>query len=115
VSDFNTPTLTDVADFLETKVLYVALFTTTPTNTTPGTEVTGGSPAYARKAITFTNGSAGQTSGTVTFDVPAGTTVKGTGLYDAATGGNYKGGKSSADEVFSSQNTYQVTITLAAV
>lgn len=114
MTDFNTTTLTEVADFLETKVTYVALFTTTPTSTTPGTEVTGGSPAYARKPITFTNGAAGQTSGTVTFDVPAGVTVKGTGLYDALTGGNYKGGKASADEVFSTQGPYQVTIVLAA-
>ena len=230
MSDFNTTTLTQVTDYVETKATYVALFTTAPTNTTPGTEIaplaapaapvpttattggtvaagtypvvvtyvngagetvgsaagsvtttgttstitvpspaastgatgwyayvgqagaaastatrqqaagsptaigtaltltapptstgatapttntTAGSPAYARKAITYTDGSAGQTSGTVTFDVPAGVTVRGTGLYDAATAGNYVGGKVCADDVFSSQGTLQVTINIA--
>jgi hypothetical protein len=40
-----------------------------------GTEATGGSPAYARQAVTWAAASSGQksNSGSLTFDVPAGT------------------------------------------
>lgn len=40
-----------------------------------GTEATGGSPAYARQAVTWANASGGtkSNSGALTFDVPAGT------------------------------------------
>ncbi len=46
-------------------------------------EVTGGSPAYARKAYTFAAASSGSRSASVTptFDVPAGTTVAFVGLW----------------------------------
>lgn len=60
-----------------------------------GTEVTGGSPAYARKAITWqaagavTAGAKDITAG-VTFDVPAGTTVRGVGLWSASTAGTIR-------------------------
>jgi hypothetical protein len=58
------------------------LVTAPPTDTTPGTgataastEATGGSPAYARVAVTFGAAASGQktNSGLLTFDVPAGT------------------------------------------
>lgn len=55
-------------------------------------EVTGGSPAYARKAITLAAASGGSraASTTPTFDVPAGT-VRFIGYWDALTAGNYLG------------------------
>ncbi|NUP24021.1 MAG: hypothetical protein HOZ81_49800 [Streptomyces sp.] len=58
------------------------LVTGPPSDTTPGTgataattEATGGSPAYARQAVTWAAPASGQRSntGTLTFDVPAGT------------------------------------------
>lgn len=58
------------------------LVTAPPTDTTPGsgataaaTEATGGSPAYARLAVTWAAPASGQrsNSGALTFDVPAGT------------------------------------------
>lgn len=58
------------------------LVTAPPTDTTPGTgtnaaatEATGGSPAYARQAVTWGTPASGQVSntGALTFDVPAGT------------------------------------------
>lgn len=58
------------------------LVTAPPTDTTPGTtataastEATGGSPAYARIAVTWGAAASGQksNSGALTFDVPAGT------------------------------------------
>lgn len=52
-------------------------------SSTGANEVTGGSPAYARKAITFGAASAGTKSATSTptADVPAGTTVRFVGLW----------------------------------
>jgi len=52
-------------------------------------EVAGGSPAYARKAITFGAASAGvrTSSGPVVFDVPAATTINWIGFATAATAG----------------------------
>lgn len=66
-------------------ILYIGVNTLTtapPTDGTPGTtataaatEATGGSPAYARQAVTWGAASSGQktNSGALTFDVPAGT------------------------------------------
>jgi hypothetical protein len=60
-----------------------------------GAEVAGGSPAYARKAITWqaagavTQGAKDITAA-VTFDVPAGTTVRGVGLWSATTAGTIR-------------------------
>lgn len=86
--------------------IYVALTTTTPTASSCGTEVTGGS--YARVAITsslgnwagtqgagttaISSGSTGQTSnnGTVTFPAPTANwnTVLGFCLFDSVSSGN---------------------------
>jgi hypothetical protein len=56
-------------------------------------EVTGGSPAYARKAATWAAASAGSkaTSASVVFDVPASTTIGWVGFWDASTAGNFLG------------------------
>src|SRR5690242_8587228 len=59
-----------------------------------GTEATGGSPAYARQAVTWGAASSSTKSNTssLTFDVPAGTYGYFT-LWNASTGNtnNYKG------------------------
>lgn len=56
-------------------------------------EVTGGSPAYARKAATWAaaSGRAKATSASMVFDVPASTTVRWVGFWDAVTAGNFLG------------------------
>lgn len=70
---------------------WVALHTNAGGNS-PGTagtvnEVTGGSPAYARKQTTWTSGSGGALSGTsVTIDVPAGTYTYAS-IWNQASGG----------------------------
>jgi len=87
---------------------YAALYTTAP-GATAGTEVTGGSPAYARKAITWGSPSGGVITGTVTFDVPAGTTVVGAGLHSAVTAGTYLDGAAVTSQAFASQGTYTIT------
>lgn len=77
------------------------LTTAPPTDTTPGTatnaaatEATGGSPAYARLAVTWGTPAAGAVAntGALTFDVPAGTYGFFT-LWTASTGntGNFRG------------------------
>jgi len=86
--------------------LYVGLFTANPTDSTAGTEVTGGS--YARVAVTSSlanwagtqsagsttasSGSSGTTSNNNTITFPAPTAnwgvVTGSGIFDASTGGN---------------------------
>lgn len=85
--------------------LYVGLLTTTPTDSTAGTEVSGGS--YARVGVTSAttawNNTQGNTTGastgtdgttenasTITFPAPTASwgTVTGFGIYDASTGGN---------------------------
>lgn len=69
---------------------FLSLHTAFPPST--GNEVTGGSPAYARKSLTWSAASAGSKSmsGTLVFDIPLSTTVRVIGLYDASTAGTQK-------------------------
>src|SRR5690242_17828282 len=83
-----------------------ALYTTAP-GASAGTEVTGGSPAYARKALSWGAASNGVITATATFDVPAGTTVVGAGVHTAVTAGTYLDGGTVTSQAFSSQGTYQ--------
>jgi len=90
---------------------YVSLHTADP-GTTGASEATGGSPAYARKAITwgtpaFSSGTETVTSAaTITFDVPAGTYAY-FGLWDALAG-NYLMGGTCTSQTFSGQGQYQI-------
>jgi hypothetical protein len=93
-----------------TNATYAALYTTAP-GATAGTEVTGGSPAYARKSISWGAASNGVITATVTFDVPSGTTVVGAGVHTAVTAGTYLDGASVTSQAFASQGTYQLTLT----
>lgn len=56
-------------------------------------EFTGGSPAYARKAVSFSAAAAGSkaSSSAPLFDVPAVTTVRFIGMWDALSAGNFLG------------------------
>jgi hypothetical protein len=86
--------------------LYIGLLTAVPTDSTPGTEVSGGS--YARVGVvgslanwagtqaagstTASSGTGGTTSnnGAITFPAPTGNwgSVTAFGIYDASSGGN---------------------------
>jgi hypothetical protein len=70
--------------------VYVALFTTDPTDANTGTECTGAS--YVRKAMTFGAPSNGVSSNSSAVEFDQATTSWGTithmGLYDASTSGN---------------------------
>lgn len=81
-----------------------------PTDNT--TEPSGGSPAYARKALTWAASSSGSKALAATlpvFDVPAGFTVKAVGLWSALTNGTLYGYFDVTDEAFGGQGTYSVT------
>ena len=94
-----------------TNATYAALYTTAPGGTA-GTEPSGGSPAYARKALTWVPGSSdGVNAVTVTFDVPAGATIVGAGVHTAITAGTYLDGGSVTSQAFASQGTYALTLT----
>jgi hypothetical protein len=93
-----------------TNATFAALYTTAP-GASAGTEVAGGSPAYARKSISWGAASGGVITATVTFDVPAGTTVVGAGVHTAVTAGTYLDGASVTSQNFASQGTYQLTLT----
>ncbi len=89
-----------------------AIFTADPgtTGTVTG-EVTGGSPAYARKAMAWGAASASAITGAPVFDVPSGTTVLGFGVHTAVTAGTYLDGVGVTSQAFASQGTYTVTAT----
>ena len=89
---------------------YASLHSADPGDT--GTsEIAGGSPAYARKAVTWNPAAAGtmDSSNAPVFDVPAGTTVTHVGLWDAVTAGNFLGSADPADEVYAAQGTYTLS------
>jgi len=70
--------------------VYVALFTTDPTDAASGTEVTGGS--YARTSVAFAAPSNGAAASSADCTFPTCTSTWGTvshiGIFDASTSGN---------------------------
>ena len=104
--------LNDAVDGATTNMDYLALFDGDPSGA--GTEISGGSPAYARQLVTWgaATGGVGTVSDTPhTFDIPVGATVSHYAWYTAVTGGTQKGyGALSASEgPYGAQGTYDVT------
>ena len=91
---------------------YGALFTADPgTSGTATGEVTGGSPAYARKAAGWgTAANSAVSSGSMVFDVPSGTTVTYFGLTVAGTAGgaDVRDSVALTSQAFASQGQYTV-------
>lgn len=101
-----------IADAEAARLLFASLHTSNPGST--GTnEATGGSPAYARKSLTFGSSSGGTaTAAEVTFDVPAGTYTH-FGVWSASTGGTFRGGNPLAvSQTMSSQGQIKLTVAL---
>lgn len=67
---------------------YVALYSVAPTDSTAGTEVTGGSYARIAGAWTASSGGASSNSGNLDFTGMPAITVVAIGILDASTGGN---------------------------
>lgn len=93
-----------------TAATYGAVYTTAPGGSA-GTEPSGGSPAYARKSLTWGAASGGVITVAPTFDIPTGTTIVGAGVHTAVTAGTYLDGASVTSQAFASQGTYLVTLT----
>jgi hypothetical protein len=76
---------------------------------TASNEVTGGSPAYARKAVAWNAASGGiaTQNGDVVIDVPGSTTVSWVSLWNTAGTVRYLK-KDVTDEVFGAQGTYTI-------
>jgi hypothetical protein len=94
-----------------TPITHVSAHTADPGDT-GANEVSGGSPAYARKAIAFNAASGGtmddSTNGAV-FDIRASTTVTHIGFWSASTAGTFLASADVTDETFAAQGTYTVT------
>lgn len=75
-------------------------------------ELSGGSPAYARKAITWGSAASGTRSSTNSqvFDVPAGSTVAEVGYWSAPSGGTFYGSRAVTSESYTGQGTYTVAV-----
>lgn len=90
---------------------YVSLHTADP-STTGTSEVSGGTPAYARKAVSWGAASAGSvsSSGSIVFDVPGSTTITHLGYWSASTGGTFYGSRAlDASQTFATQGTYTIS------
>ncbi len=96
---------------------HISLHSADP-GTTGANEITGGRPAYARKAATWGTAASGTRtlSSAVVFDIPAGVTVSHFGIWSAVTGGNFQAGDALRDasnnavtETYGGQGTYTLT------
>jgi hypothetical protein len=100
----------EMLDGLSAVAVYAALHTEDP-GTTGTAEVTGGSPAYARKSISWAAAASGAltTNAQIVFDVPASTTIKYLGYWSAVTTGTFYGSRAlSANETYAGQGTYTI-------
>jgi hypothetical protein len=79
--------------------------------TTGASEVTGGSPAYARKALSWTAGTTGTATASATFDVPASTTVTHGGIWNGDATPLFRDKTDITDQTFASQGTLKLDYT----
>jgi hypothetical protein len=93
-----------------TNATHGAVYTTAP-GAAAGTEPTGGTPAYARRPLTWGAAAAGAVSAAPVFDIPSGATIVGAGVHTALTAGTYLDGTTVTSQAFASQGTFTVTYT----
>lgn len=86
--------------------VFASLHSASPGDT-GANEISGGSPAYARKAITWNTAAAGSLDNNANpvFDVPSGATVAFVGLWSAATAGTFYGYFPVTSETYGGQGT----------
>lgn len=104
-----------LANSYATAAPYGALFTSDPgTSGSASGEATGGSPAYNRKALSWStaSGGTGVTTGGATFDVASGTTVTFFAVASSVTPGaaTLRDKVAVTSQAFASQGTYTVTV-----
>lgn len=108
---FTEAALNPAVDAITDLVTHVSLHTADP-STTGANEVAGGSPAYARQAVTYAAADNGQAAieAVEEFNVPGSTTVTHFGLWSASTSGTFYGGFAlSASETFANAGVYRMT------
>lgn len=90
---------------LATLAVYAAL------TTDADVEISGGTPAYARKEITWGAASGGSMSASnqPQFDIPAGATVGKVKFYNLMSGGTLYAEYDVTNEVYGGQGTYTIT------
>ena len=89
---------------------YMSLHSADP-GATGTSELTGGSPAYARKAISWAAAASSTKSNSadITFDVPAGSTVAYIGYWSAVSSGTFYGSRAvTTSESYTGQGTYTI-------
>ena len=95
--------LNALAEAIKTRFTHVGLLN-------DSTELSGGSPAYARQTLSYGSTSNGDWSGTATFDVPAGATVNTVGFYSASSGGSPTHTVAVTPESYGGQGVYNLTV-----
>ena len=97
------------ADGVASLATHLALFNGDPEGA--GVEISGGSPAYARKSVTWPAASGGSVAASnvpIAFDVPSGATVDHWALYTALTAGTLLAAGTLTSETYGAQGTYNV-------
>lgn len=108
---YSTAAKNAMLNHLGTLVTHASLHSADPGDS-GASEIAGGAPAYARKAIAWNAAAAGamdDTAAAKVFDVPAGTTVTHVGFWGAVSGGTFYGSDPIPNEAFGSQGTYSLT------
>jgi hypothetical protein len=98
-------------DHIGTEILYISLHTDV-LGSGSGNEVTGGTPAYARKAPAWAAADTGSMamSNDPVFDIPPSTTVRRAGFFGHLTNATpYYGDGELVDESYTGQGTYTLT------
>lgn len=108
-----------LANKYATDAPYGAVFTADPgTSGSASGEVTGGSPAYNRKAISWSTASGtGIVTGAPVFDIPASTTVIFAAVASSVTpaAATLRDKVAVTSQTFASQGTYTVTFTYTQI
>lgn len=97
-------------DNFGTLAVFVSLHTADP-STTGASEVSGGTPAYARKAVSWAAAASGSKASNVqvVFDVPAATTITHLGYWSAVTAGTFYGSRPlDTNQTYATAGTYTV-------
>ena len=82
-----------------------------------GTELSGGSPAYARRAVAWTAAADGliRPTADIVYDIPPGGVVAQWRGYSALTAGTDFGGQTLTQETFAGQGTYRLFATSTSI
>lgn len=97
-------------DGLRGVAVFASLHTADP-GATGTSEVTGGAPAYARKALGWAAASGGSAASNTSevFDVPGSTTITHLGYWSAVSAGTFYGSRPlDTNQTYSTQGTYTV-------